>query len=120
MKILNAGFLTVLVASTVMAIAFSATPQANSFTGEIMDSQCAQMGSHAAMMKQEGAKNAKECSDACVKMGGKYVLYDAGTKTTYQLDDQGKAKEFSGQKVTVTGDYDKAGQTIHVSNIKPQ
>ncbi len=45
-----------------------------------MDSQCAQMGSHEQMMKQEGAKSAKECSDASVKAGGKYVLY-AATKT---------------------------------------
>src|SRR5215469_2640090 len=78
-------------------------PQDTKFTGEIMDSQCAQMGSHEMMMKQEGAKNAKQCSDACVKAGGKYVLYDGATKTIYQLDDQDKAKEFSGRKVTVMG-----------------
>jgi len=89
-----------------------------SFNGEIMDSQCATMGSHENMMKAEGAKNAKECTDACVKTGGKYVLYDAGTKTTYQLDKQDKAKSFSGQKVTVNGSYDKASQTIHVASIK--
>jgi len=89
-----------------------------SFNGEIMDSQCATMGSHEKMMKAEGAKNAKECTDACVKMGGKYVLYDAGTKTTYQLDNQDKPRPFSGQKVTVKGSYDKASQTIHVTSIK--
>jgi hypothetical protein len=95
-----------------------AAPQDASFTGEIMDSQCAQMGSHENMMKQEGAKNAKECSDACVKAGGKYVLYNAATKTIYQLDDQDKAKEFSGRKVTVKGS--KSGESIHVSSIKPR
>jgi len=52
--------------------------------------------------------------------GREYVLYDMGTKTVNQLDDQDKAKGFYGQKVTVTGGYDKSGQTIHVSNIKPQ
>jgi hypothetical protein len=92
-------------------------PQDTTFTGEIMDSQCAQMGSHESMIKQEGAKNATECSDACVKAGGKYVLYDAATKAVYQLDDQAKAKEFSGQKVTVMGS--KSGKSIHVSSIKP-
>jgi hypothetical protein len=93
-----------------------ASPQDASFTEEIMDSQCAQMGSHGQMMKQEGARSAKECSDACVKAGGKYVLYDAATKTVYQLDDQDKAKEFSGRKVTVMGS--KSGDSIHVSRIK--
>lgn len=104
--------------SVLFAIASSAAPQDTSFSGEIMDSQCAQMGSHKSMMKQEGAKNAKECSDACVKAGGKYVLYDAGTKTVYELDDQDKAKEFSGEKVTVDGT--KSGKSIHVSRIKRQ
>lgn len=115
MKTLIAAILGILV----MVISSSATPRGNSFSGEVMDSQCAPMGSHDAMMKQEGANNAKECSDACVKMGGKYVLFDAEKKTTYQLDDQNKAKEFSGQKVTVTGTYDKATQTLHVTDIKP-
>jgi len=112
---------TRLCALALMAALFiPAWAQDKSFNGEIMDSQCASMGSHDQMMKQEGAKNAKECSDACVKMGGKYVLYDAGTKTTYQLDDQTKAKEFSGQKVTVTGTYNKSTQTVLVNDIKPQ
>ena len=47
-----------------------------SFTGEIMDSQCANMGSHDNMMKGEHASNAKECAIACVKKGGTYALYD--------------------------------------------
>ena len=104
--------------SLLFATASWATPQDTSFSGEVMDSPCAQMGSHKMMMKQEGAKNAKECRDACVKAGGKYVLYDAATKTIYQLDDQYKAKEFSGQKVTVMGS--KSGESIHVSSIKPR
>jgi len=105
-------------ASLLFGSASWAAPQDPSFKGEIMDSQCAQMGSHEAMMKQEGAKTPKECSDACVKSGGKYVLYEAGTHTVYQLDDQDKAKEFSGQKVTVMGS--KTGKTIHVRDMKPQ
>lgn len=89
----------------------------DSFTGEVMDSQCAQMGSHSKMMKQEGAKDAKECTLSCVKMGGKYVLFDAAKKITYQLDDQQKPEEFAGQKVKVTGTLDEATRTIHVQNI---
>ncbi len=89
----------------------------SSFTGEIMDSQCARMGSHAKMMKEEGAKDAKECTLSCVKMGGKYVLFNAAKKTTYQLDDQQKPQEFAGQNVKVTGTLDKATRTIHVQDI---
>jgi hypothetical protein len=83
-----------------------------------MDSQCAAMGSHEAMMKMEGTKNAKECTLACVKQGGKFVLYDAGSKTTYQLDNQEKSKEFAGQKVKVSGTLDEKSKTIHVRNIQ--
>jgi len=114
MRILTLFF----VVSLLYATANWATPQGTSFSGEIMDSQCAQMGSHKMMMKAEGATNAKECSDACVKAGGKYVLYDAATKTVYQLDDQEKAKQFSGERVAVSGT--KSGKSIHVSSISGQ
>jgi hypothetical protein len=60
-------------ALVLMALCISAWAKDKAFNGEIMDSECASMGSHDQMMKQESAKNAKECSDACVKMGGKYV-----------------------------------------------
>src|SRR5258708_28784796 len=89
------------------------------FTGEIMDSQCAQMGSHDNMMKGEGAKNAKECTNACVKSGGKYALYDPASKHVYQLDDQKKARDFAGQKVTITGNVDSTSDSIHITNIQP-
>jgi hypothetical protein len=46
------------------------------------------------------------------------VLYNAATKTTYDLDDQTKPKEFSGEKVRVTGTMDAATKTIHVADIK--
>ncbi len=91
----------------------------HTFTGEIMDSQCAQMGSHDNMMKGEGAKNAKECTIACVKSGGKYALYDPTAKRAYQLDNQKKAGEYAGQKVTITGTLDSGTDSIHVTGIQP-
>ena len=90
----------------------------NTFTGEIMDSQCADMGSHDNMMKGEHASNAKECAIACVKKGGTYALYDPAAKKAYKLDNQNKAKAFAGQKVTVTGKVESGGDSIHVTNIQ--
>ena len=90
------------------------------FTGEIMDSQCADMASHDNMMKGENAHNAKECTLACVKKGGSYAFYDSGAKQAYKLDNQKKAAAFAGQKVTVTGSYDSGSDTLHVTNIKAQ
>jgi hypothetical protein len=90
----------------------------NTYRGEIMDSACAAMGSHEAMMKGNPNMTAKQCTVACVQHGAKYVLYDAATKTVYQLDDQKKPEQFAGEKVAVTGSLDAGTKTIHVAGIK--
>ncbi len=96
-----------------------AAPGDKTFTGEIMDSQCAMMGSHEKMEKMKGMPDdSKMCTLKCVEMGGKFVLYDSAKKTTYMLDDQEKPKEFAGQKAKVTGNYDKATKTIHVESVE--
>jgi Protein of unknown function (DUF5818) len=95
-----------------------ASAKDSSFSGQIMDNQCAKVGSHETMMKKHDIKTEKACTNGCVKGGGKYVLFNPGTKTIYQLDDQAKPVEFAGDKVTVTGTLDKATKTIHVSDIK--
>lgn len=88
------------------------------YTGEIMDSACAAMGSHEAMTKNNPKMTAKDCTVACVAHGAKYVLYDAATKTVYQLDDQKKPVSFAGAKVSVTGTLDDSTKSIHVTAIK--
>jgi hypothetical protein len=90
------------------------------FSGEIMDSQCADMASHDNMMKGENAHNAKECTISCVKKGGSYALYDSGAKQAYKLDNQKKAAAFAGQKVTVTGSLDSGSETLRITSIKAQ
>jgi len=96
------------------------------FAGEIMDSQCAKNASHEMMLKKEGMgdKDPNDpiikatCTKNCVKMGGKYVLFNAAKKATYELDDQQKPEQFAGQKVNVKGTYDKGTKTIHVTSIE--
>ncbi len=107
-------------AALLVVASFSlAAPKGRTFTGEIMDSQCAMMGSHdPAGYKMTNTNNPKDCTLACVKAGGKFVLYDATKKATYMLDDQEKPKEFAGQKVKVIGTYDKSTKTIHVESIE--
>ena len=100
--------------------------QGKTYTGEIMDSNCAKEGSHAMMLKKEGMGNMdpdsaqakKMCTDNCVsKMGAKYVLYTP-SKAVYQLDDQTRPAQFAGQKVRVTGTLDATTKTIHVTDMK--
>ena len=109
-------FITVLCVGAGFGVARAAD---HTFTGEIMDSQCAQMGSHGNMMKGVGAKNAMECAIACVKIGGKYALYDPAVKRVYQLDNQKKARDYAGQKETITGAYDSGSDSIQVKKIQP-
>jgi len=60
---------------------FAQSPQ--TFKCEIMDSQCAALGGHQ-IMEQKG-ESAKDCTNRCVNMGGKYTLFDSATKTAWQL-----------------------------------
>ncbi len=116
-----------LAATLLLTLTSFAAPTSQTFTGEVMDSQCAMNGSHAEMLKKEGmgdkdpndAMAKKMCTENCVKMGSKYVLYDSATKKVYKLDDQTKPQQFAGQNVKVTGNLDKSTETIHVTNIEP-
>src|ERR1019366_4955654 len=93
-----------------------AAPQTQTFTGDIMDSKCASAGSHAELLKtHENLTTTKECTLFCAKEGGKFVLFNAITKITYQLDDQNKLAQFAGASVTVTGTLDDSKKTIHVA-----
>jgi hypothetical protein len=98
-----------------------AAQKGKTYTGEIMDSACAKMGSHEGMMtKNPAMKTPKDCTTGCVKGGAKYVLYDSSSKTVYELDDQKKPVQFAGAKVAVTGDLDESTHTIHVATIKAE
>lgn len=110
--------LTMSIAACIFLASGLAAAKDNAFRGEIMDSQCAKMGGHEAMFKKEGTNDAKACTLACVKMGGKFVLFNGASKTFYQLDDQTRPQAFAGQKVEITGTLDKSTKTIHVTDIK--
>ncbi len=93
-------------------------PTPLAYIGVIMDSECGRTGSHAAMMKKEGSKGPKSCTNYCVKMGEKYVLFDATANTMFMLDDQDKTSGFAGKKVKVVGSYDPGTKTIHIQTIE--
>jgi hypothetical protein len=95
----------------------SGSPKIASFLGEIMDSKCATSGSHDANMKKLEAKDARECTLKCAR-DASFVLYDSGTKTVYQLNDQEKPVPFAGQKVRISGVYDSWSQTIEIESIE--
>lgn len=92
--------------------------RARIFTGQIMDSPCAKMGSHDAGYKMTGTNTPKDCTLACVKSGAQFVLYNPTRKITYKLDNQTEPKEFAGENVKVIGTYDSSTKTIHVEKIE--
>jgi len=96
-------------------------PQAQrslNLVGEIMDSRCAIDGSHDKIMRQNGTKNAKDCTLECANSGGSFVLIDPETKTVYQLDNQQKPEPFAGQRVRISGTYDESSKTMHIESIE--
>ena len=68
-------------------------------------------------MDPNDVKARQMCTQNCVKMGAKYVLYDPSSKATYELDHQTKPALFAGQKVRVTGTLNRSTTTIHVADI---
>jgi hypothetical protein len=100
-----------------LAAAATLSAAEGTFTGEIMDKQCAEMGSHDAMMKSENAKNAKECALACAKQGGGFALLDTQSKKVYAIADANKVREYAGERVQITGDYDQNADVLHVKSV---
>ncbi|MFN2512924.1 MAG: DUF5818 domain-containing protein [Pyrinomonadaceae bacterium] len=85
------------------------TAAAKTVVGYISDSSCG--------LQHMAGMNEKDCTLMCVK-NGKFVLADRDRKVVYQLDRAGqeKAREFAGQKVTITGRI--TGKTIRVTTIE--
>jgi hypothetical protein len=106
----------VVAAMILLGVSFAAQKD-NTFTGEINDRACAKADSHDSMMKKHGVQTAADCIPACIKAGGKYVLYDRSAKTIYLLDDQQKPAQFAGKNVKITGTLDKTTETLHVTSI---
>jgi hypothetical protein len=107
-----------IVASLVLLGLAFAAQKSSTFSGEISDRYCAKANSHEMMMKRHNVQTIEDCIPACVKAGGKYVLFDRANKTVYELNDQEKPAAFARQKVKITGTLDKATQTIHVADIE--
>jgi hypothetical protein len=113
------AFVPALCCLVVFLIPQFAAAQSTTFKGEITDEHlnCIQTPVKAVegITKKEG----------CVlywahfaKPASKYVLYDAATKTSYQLDDQNWVQPYVGETVQITGTLNAATKTIHITGVK--
>ena len=100
-------------------MAASGATQTNTFKGEITDEHlnCVQRPIKAT----EGITDKAACvmywADF-VQPLSRLVLYDAATKTVYNLDDQNLVRPYIAEKVEVTGTLNPASKTIKVTGIK--
>lgn len=99
---------------------FALAQSSTTFKGELADEQlnCIQTPVKAPME----IKDKTSCMlyfAHFVKPGNKYVLYDATTKTKYQLDDQDLVQPYVGAKnVEITGTLEAVTKTIKVKGIR--
>lgn len=115
--LINLGIVAVLSLSMLSAVATTGPAQKakaktaaeKTIVGYISDSSCG--------LQHMAGMNEKDCTLMCAK-NGKFVLADRDNKVVYQLDrmGQGKASEFAGQKVKITGRI--SGKTIRVTAIE--
>jgi hypothetical protein len=83
------------------------------FTGTISDSKCG--ASHKAMTEHNKNLTDRDCTNACVKSGGKYVFATGGK--VYEIENQKDPAlaMYAGESVTITGEM--KGDTIRASKI---
>jgi hypothetical protein len=87
---------------------------AATWTGQISDSMC---GAHHKTMAEHGKKmSARECTEGCVKNGGKYVFVSKGKVHNIENQDFAGLAEHAGHTVNLTGDMD--GESIKISNLE--
>jgi len=83
------------------------------WTGQISDSMCG--ANHAAM--GDMGKSPKDCTEACIKGGSKYVFVSDGK--VFEIANQGFGgfAKAAGQTVSLSGDLEGGGKAITVSKI---
>ena len=101
---------------TALAVAWSASAalaQQKTWTGFIGDSKCG--ATHKAMQEHNAKLTNRDCTEACVKTGGEYILSSNGK--VYKLENQKDPAlaELAGKTVTVAGTI--KGDTITASKI---
>jgi hypothetical protein len=98
-----------------LCVAFFTSAADTTWTGQISDSMCG--ASHAKMeAAHTGSKlTAHDCTNACVKAGGKYVFISKGKTYDIANQDDADLQVHAGHTVRLTGSM--SGDTITVTKI---
>lgn len=95
----------------------SATPSTPSPSTQ--DPTAAQQPSTQPTDATNAQQSARSFEGKISKSGDKMVLKESATQTSYQLDDQDKAKQFEGKNVKVMATLDASTNTLHIVDISP-
>ena len=90
------------------------TAQQPATTPQTPEQQPSQAAPDAQAQTTPSATDTQTFSGTVVKSGDKYVLQDADSGKTYDIDHQDEVKQFEGKKVRVHGTLDASGKMIHV------
>ena len=88
------------------------TPQTQ--TNQTPEQQPSQAAPDTQGQAAASATDSQTFSGTVVKAGDKYVLQDADSGKTYDIDHQDQVKQYEGKKVRVHGTLDASGKMIHV------
>jgi hypothetical protein len=99
---------------SVLAAAAMASGAEQSWHGKISDSMCG--ASHKSAIEHAGKKlSDRDCTQACIKDGAKYVFVSGGKVYNISNQDEPALAEHAGHTVTLKGEM--TGDTIKVSSI---
>ena len=102
------------IALAVLAGAALASGAETTWKGKISDSMCG--ASHKSAVEHAGKKlTDRECVQACIKDGGKYVFVSGGKVYNIENQDFADLAAHAGHSVSLTGEM--TGDTIKVSKI---
>jgi len=102
---------------TVVLIAGAAPAGADqTWTGKISDSACGKK--HEEAVENEGVMADRECTEACVRGGSKYVLVADGKVLKIANQDNKDLATHAGHAVKITGEL--KGDTITVATVEMQ
>src|SRR5205807_6646322 len=114
------NFIKLFCAASLLALgAIGQARAAQTFHGEVSDSQCAMnvhslTRSHQEMLKSKSMGGTSiSCATYCVRyLGGELVF--TSKNRVYRLDNQESVQKFISEKVKITGQLDQKGNTIYV------
>ena len=99
----------------IAALASFADAASTNMTGMISDSMCGASHSKMIAMHKDAKMTDKDCTLACVKAGGKFVLVSDGK--VYNILNQNLAEltKYAGQNVKINGEVN--GNSISISKV---